>query len=124
MRSWVYRCTPCHGCIQAQFFDSYANRVSSTVGKVSSAGVTELDPFNADGSYLIRNVEGRTRISGERVPFGGPYLSATTIQMLKDWIDQGMPETPDGPPATGGGTRPPPDGTNDDDGDDDDDDED
>jgi len=46
------------------------------------------DPAN---SYLIQKLEGAPTISGQRMPFGGPYLDQATIDQIKSWIASGAP---------------------------------
>jgi methionine-rich copper-binding protein CopC len=61
--------------------------------------VMRVAPGDPDGSYVIQKLEGRAAV-GERMPFGGPYLSQTTIDVVRQWIadgalaDSGAPETP------------------------------
>ena len=58
---------------------------------------TELPAFqrvapkvSAD-SYIIMKLSGDPRISGERMPFGGPYLTLAEIDSIRQWIDAGAP---------------------------------
>ena len=46
-------------------------------------------PGHPESSYIILKLKGDPRIVGERMPFGGPYLSASDIQMVQDWIAAG-----------------------------------
>jgi uncharacterized protein (TIGR03118 family) len=46
------------------------------------------DPAN---SYLIQKLEGAAGITGQRMPFGGPYLDQATIDQIKAWIASGAP---------------------------------
>jgi hypothetical protein len=46
-------------------------------------------PGNPDASYLVRKVEGTSGISGERMPFGGPFLDAATIAQIRAWVEAG-----------------------------------
>jgi hypothetical protein len=46
-------------------------------------------PGHPESSYIILKLRGDPRIVGERMPFGGPYLSASDIQMVQDWIEAG-----------------------------------
>jgi hypothetical protein len=50
--------------------------------------VVRAIPGNANGSYLIIKLEGRQRV-GSRMPKGARALSSTTIQNIKNWINQG-----------------------------------
>jgi hypothetical protein len=53
-------------------------------------GVLRVAPGNASNSYLIQKLEG-TQTSGARMPFGGPFLDAATIAVIRQWIDSGAP---------------------------------
>jgi hypothetical protein len=47
---------------------------------------------NPDGSYLIQKLEGRTSITGRRMPFNGPpYLTDGQILIIRRWIELGAP---------------------------------
>lgn len=48
--------------------------------------VTPGDPEN---SYLIHKLEGSHSIVGQRMPFGGPYLSSNQILVIRRWIETG-----------------------------------
>ena len=68
-------------------FDQLVN-VSST----QKPGMPRIKPGDPDGSYLIRKVEGRTGITGRRMPFNGPpYLTDGQILILRRWIEIGAP---------------------------------
>lgn len=45
-------------------------------------------PGNSAGSNLIRKLSPSPPF-GNRMPQGGPYLPEATIQIIRDWIDQG-----------------------------------
>ena len=45
-------------------------------------------PGDANNSYVIQKLEGHAAV-GARMPFGGPYLDATTIALIRQWIDNG-----------------------------------
>ena len=47
-------------------------------------------PGNAQDSELIKRLEGRSdRLSRQRMPLGGPYLSQSEVQTLRNWVDKG-----------------------------------
>ena len=48
-----------------------------------------VKPGDPDGSYLILKVEGTSGIVGARMPFGGPYLPQSTIDVIRQWITNG-----------------------------------
>jgi hypothetical protein len=70
---------------------------NETASRTSLAGVASLQvpslqrvaPGNAADSYVIRKLEGDPGISGQRMPFGGPYLDQSTIDTIREWIDNG-----------------------------------
>jgi CHRD domain/Bacterial Ig domain len=66
-------------------FGALVNVPSLQVGSLNR--VTPNDPQN---SYLIRKLEG-TQTVGVRMPQGGPFLDQATIDMIKDWINDGAP---------------------------------
>jgi len=44
---------------------------------------------DADNSLLYLKVSLVTPPVGDRMPFGGPYLTSTEMRLIRDWIDQG-----------------------------------
>lgn len=85
-------CSVCHAggsAPQGLRLDS-ANAYAMTVG-VDSAEVSSLKriaPGDPDNSYLIQKIEGHAAI-GARMPYGGPYLDATTIALIRQWVADG-----------------------------------
>jgi uncharacterized protein (TIGR03118 family) len=59
------------------------------VASVEQPTVLRVAPGNPDNSYLVRKLEGTAGISGQRMPFGGPYLDQATIDKVKSWITAG-----------------------------------
>lgn len=85
-------CTACHagGAAPQGLRLDAANSFTMLVG-VSSAEVASLKrvaPGDAANSYLIHKLEGHQSV-GARMPFGGPYLDAQTINLIRQWIDNG-----------------------------------
>lgn len=66
---------------------SYAALVN--VNSVEQNTVKRVNPNDVAGSYLVRKLEGDPSIGGQRMPLGGPFLSATTIDTVKSWINGG-----------------------------------
>ena len=58
-------------------------------GKPSVWRVKAADP---DSSYIIRKLQGSPGIIGQRMPFGGPYLPQSTIDVIRQWIANGAPQ--------------------------------
>ena len=59
-----------------------------------------VNPGNPDASYIVQKLEGASGIVGSRMPLGGPYLSQTQINSVRDWIANGAPRTGTGTMAT------------------------
>lgn len=53
----------------------------------TQTGELRVIPGNANGSYLVKKLEGRASV-GQRMPVGG-QLTATELANLKNWINQG-----------------------------------
>lgn len=68
---------------------SYGNLVGHPAAENSS--LDRVSPGNPDGSYIILKLRGDPRITGERMPLGGPYLSADQIAGIAAWIRAGAP---------------------------------
>jgi hypothetical protein len=77
-----YGCTSCHG--------GTAGLTVGTVAGLEAGGLhgPAIVPGNADGSNIVRKISPNPPF-GARMPQGGPYLDAATIQVIKDWINQG-----------------------------------
>ena len=55
-------------------------------------GAVLVVPGDPESSYLIHKVEGRSGITGLRMPFNGPpYLTDGQILVLRRWIEIGAP---------------------------------
>ena len=84
----------CHGGPNAQFslrldpgFSAgYLINVSSPRG----GGLVRVVPGNPDASFLIQKLEG-TQSAGDRMPLFGPYLPQSTIDVIRQWIQNGAP---------------------------------
>lgn len=61
------------------------------VQSLQVASLDRVEPTDADNSYLIRKLEGGPGIIGDRMPQGGPFLDQATIDMIRQWIDEGAP---------------------------------
>jgi hypothetical protein len=54
------------------------------------AGATLVIPGDADNSYLIHKLEGRSDITGSRMPRGtGPFLTQGQMEIIRRWIALG-----------------------------------
>ncbi len=86
-------CTKCHiGAnapegLQLDEAHSYALLVGVPSAEVPGAlRVKAGDPTN---SYLIQKLENASGIVGAQMPFGGPYLPQSTIDVIAQWITHG-----------------------------------
>jgi len=58
-------------------------------------GLDRIEPNDPDASYLVRKIEGTGLL--QRMPAGSPPLPAATIQLIRDWVSAGAPNTPQVP---------------------------
>jgi hypothetical protein len=61
------------------------------VASVEQPGVQRVSPSHSASSYLVQKLQGDPGISGNRMPFGGPFLDQPTIDVVRQWIDAGAP---------------------------------
>jgi len=86
-------CTKCHqGAsapegLQLDATHSYALLVG--VASAEQPGVQRVEAGDPDSSYIIRKLEGASGITGQQMPFGGPYLPQSTINVIRQWITNG-----------------------------------
>jgi hypothetical protein len=86
-------CTRCHSGpgapegLQLDAAHSYALLVGVPSAEVP--GVLRVDPGNPTASYLIQKLQGSSGIVGAQMPFGGPYLPQSTIDVIQQWISEG-----------------------------------
>jgi hypothetical protein len=64
---------------------------ASLVGTPSSgkAGAIRVIAGNPDSSYMIQKLDGTSGIVGLRMPNGGPYLTQSQVDVIRDWILRG-----------------------------------
>ncbi|HLA70064.1 MAG TPA: Ig-like domain-containing protein [Steroidobacteraceae bacterium] len=90
-------CTNCHvGATAPQGLRlDAANSYAALVNVASSEvpGTLRVNPGNPDLSYIVQKLEGNQAV-GARMPFGGPYLSQTQIDLVRTWIAAGAPPPP------------------------------
>ncbi|MBW8846409.1 MAG: hypothetical protein JF607_15705 [Burkholderiales bacterium] len=85
-------CTACHAGgaapqgLRLDASNSFAMLVGAASAEVPS--LKRVAPGDAANSYLIHKLEGHSAV-GARMPFGGPYLDANTIGLIRQWIDNG-----------------------------------
>jgi hypothetical protein len=67
---------------------AYAQLVN--VPSVFKPGAVRVIPGNAEDSYLVHKLEGRSDIVGQRMPrTSGPFLTEGQMLIIRRWIDQG-----------------------------------
>ena len=67
------------------------NTFASIVGvaSIEQPALKRVAPGDPDHSYLVQKIEGAAGISGQRMPFGGPFLTQSEIDLVRAWIAQG-----------------------------------
>jgi hypothetical protein len=72
---------------------SHANLVGvePTNPAAFEAGLLRVDPDDPDNSFLLIKLEGPSPEEGSQMPLGLPPLSASEIQLIRDWIAAGAP---------------------------------
>lgn len=100
------RCAVCHsggGAVlpESMNLTSVAESAAALVGVASTQrpAVLRVAPGDPEDSYLIHKLEGRAGIEGERMPFGGPFLSDAEIDQVRAWITAGAPTASNGEPG-------------------------
>lgn len=87
-------CSACHaGAAAPQGLKLDAANSYMMLVNVASAEVPSIKrvaPGDSANSYIVQKIEGHAAV-GARMPFGGPYLDATTIGLIRQWIDNGAP---------------------------------
>lgn len=63
----------------------------NTVGvtSVGDPNLSRIEPGDPDASYLLRKLRGDPTIVGDRMPFGGPFLSQAEIDVIEQWVLDG-----------------------------------
>lgn len=57
----------------------------------SSGGLPLVYPSRPDSSYLYLKLLPDAPVSGGRMPLGGPYLDAASLEIVRAWIERGAP---------------------------------
>jgi hypothetical protein len=66
---------------------SFASLVD--VNSLEVPALFRVESGDPDNSYLIHKLEDDTQAVGARMPDGGPFLSQETIDVIREWIEQG-----------------------------------
>jgi len=86
-------CSPCHqpGGIGPMPLDTEANTFANLVDvdSIEIPNLKRVAPGDAENSYLVWKIEARPTILFDPMPLGGPMLSQTEIDLIRDWIDTG-----------------------------------
>jgi hypothetical protein len=62
------------------------------VASARKPGAIRVIPGDAENSYIVHKIEGRSGIVGARMPMSGPpFLTTGQILILKRWIELGAP---------------------------------
>lgn len=90
-------CTECHtdvggrtpsGGLNLRHEVAYAALIG--VASRGKAGAVRVIPGDANNSYIVQKLEGRSGIVGERMPrTGGPFLTEGQMTIIKRWIETG-----------------------------------
>lgn len=88
------RCVVCHSGATApkglKLDSANSQNIVGTQSKEELA-YNLIEPFDPDASYLIKKVRGDLGITCCQMPLGGPFLDATTILTMEDWVTLGAP---------------------------------
>jgi hypothetical protein len=96
-------CTRCHiGAsapegLQLDAAHSYSLLVGVPSSEVGS--ILRVKPGDPDNSYVILKLQDSPGIVGAQMPFGGPYLPQSTIDVIRQWITDGAPQSSTASPA-------------------------
>jgi chitodextrinase len=82
-------CHPPNGGLDLRASQAYGSLVN--VPSSQQPALMRVKAGDPAASYLVRKLEGGPTISGSRMPQGGPFLSPSQIQRIKDWIIVGAP---------------------------------
>lgn len=90
------QCSSCHtgggGSLPASMNLSSASATFAALVNVASSqqpAVQRVQPGNPDSSYVVLKLQGAAGINGSRMPLGGPFLDAATIDQVRSWIAAG-----------------------------------
>ena len=53
------------------------------------ANLIRVIPGNPNGSFIIQKLQGADWLLGNRMPDNGPYLTTATINVIRQWIQDG-----------------------------------
>ena len=70
---------------------SFGNLVN--VPSSQNTALNRVTPNDPEASYLIKKLRGDSDIIGQRMPRGGPFLSAGELDRFVSWINDGAPNS-------------------------------
>jgi hypothetical protein len=90
-------CTRCHIGASApeglQLDEAHSYALLVGVASAEQPSVKRVEAGDPDSSYIIRKLQGTPGISGQQMPFGGPYLPQSTIDVIRQWITNGAQQS-------------------------------
>jgi hypothetical protein len=94
-------CVRCHSGASApqglQLDEAHSYALLVGVASTEQPALDRVSAGDPSSSYLVMKLEGATGIAGGRMPFGGPYLPESTINIIRQWIADGA--QPDAVPS-------------------------
>jgi len=86
-------CSRCHigaGAPEGLQLDAaHAYDLLVGVPSVEEPSLLRVQAGSPDQSYMVLKIQGSPGIAGVRMPFGGPYLPQSTIDVIRQWITDG-----------------------------------
>jgi len=86
----------CHGENMSAGMDLRAGNSYASIVNVPSAEFPvwdRIEPFFPDQSYLICKLEACPSMVGQQMPLIGGPLDQTVIDVIRQWVEMGAPET-------------------------------
>ena len=86
-------CVHCHSGAAApqglQLDEAHSYALLVGVASAEQPGLERVNAGDPNSSYLIMKLAGAPGIVGAQMPFGGPYLPESTINVIRQWIADG-----------------------------------
>jgi hypothetical protein len=90
-------CVHCHSGASApqglQLDEAHSYALLVGVASAEQPSLERVQAGDPNSSYLILKLEGAAGIVGAQMPFGGPYLPQSTINVIKQWISDGAQQS-------------------------------
>jgi len=85
----------CHGGVGAQqglrLDPGFSAGNLINVPSPRDSNLIRVVPGDPDASFIIQKLDG-TQTLGVRMPDGGPYLTTATVNVIRQWIQNGAPQ--------------------------------